>query len=166
MKLRSSALYLARSAVVAALYAALTFLWPLSIGPIQCRLSEALCVLPYLMPAAVPGLFVGCLVGNLLSGAIPLDVIFGSLATLLAAALTYWIGKRKLPAFLAPLPGVVVNALVVGALLTYAYEYGLSYPVAILQVGGGQAISCYVLGLPLLYLLQKNPRMYGEKPKI
>ncbi len=152
---------LVQGAIVAAIYAALTLVWPLSIGPVQCRISEALCVLPYLMPSAVPGLFVGCLIGNLISGAVALDVVFGSLATLLAALCTYFMGKHKLPTWLAPLPSVVINALVVGAVLTYCYEYGLSYGLAVLQVGGGQAIACFVLGLPLLQLLIRNPKILG-----
>lgn len=157
---KKSLRFIVRAAVVAALYAALTCLWPFSIGPLQCRISEALCVLPYFMGAAVPGLFIGCFIGNLISGAVALDVIFGSLATLLAAYCTYLIGKKELPAFLAPLPCVLTNALVVGILLTYVYNYGLSLPVSMLQVGGGEAISCYVLGLPLLHVLRKNPKIY------
>lgn len=146
------------AATVAALYAALTCLWPLSIGPIQLRLSEALCLLPYCMGAAVPGLFVGCLLGNLLAGALPLDVLLGSLATLLAGGLTYLLGRKKAPLFLAPLPTVLCNALIVGALLSFVYEYGLSYPIACLQVAGGEALCCYVLGQPLLLWLRKHPK--------
>lgn len=153
--------YMAKAGVIAALYGALTFVWPFSLGPIQCRISEALCVLPYYMEAAVPGLFIGCLVGNLLSGAMAADVILGSFATLLGAILTRKLAKTHLPKFLAPFPAVLCNALIVGALLTYVYQYGLTYPVAILQVGGGEALSCYVLGLPLMYALDKNPRLYA-----
>lgn len=153
--------YMAKAGVIAALYAALTFVWPFSLGPIQCRISEALCVLPYYMEAAVPGLFIGCLVGNLLSGAMAADVILGSLATLLGAILTRKLAKTRLPKFLAPFPAVLCNALIVGALLTYVYQYGLTYPIAMVQVGGGEALSCYVLGLPLMYALDKNPRLYA-----
>lgn len=145
-----------RAAAIAAAYALLTVLWPFSIGPLQCRVSEAFCVLPFLLPEAVPGLFVGCLLGNLIEGALLPDVIFGSLATLIAALATFYIGKKKWPPFLAPLPAVVFNALVVGLLLSRVYDYGLSFPVAALTVGGGEAISCYVLGLPLLYALNKR----------
>lgn len=145
-----------RGAAVAAAYAILTVIWPFSIGPLQCRVSEALCVLPFLFSEAVPGLFIGCLLGNLIEGAVPLDIVFGSLATLLAAFVTYYMGKKKWPPFLAPLPAVLFNAAVIGLLLSTAYEYGLSFPVAALQVGGGEAISCYVLGLPLLYALNKR----------
>lgn len=152
---------LVRTSVIAAAYALLTFIWPFSIGPLQCRISEALCVLPFCFAEAVPGLFVGCVLGNLLTpGALPPDVIFGSLATLLAAALTWVIGKKRLPPFLAPLPPVLVNAVVVGLLLSKVYEYGLSFPVAMLQVAGGEAISCYILGLPLLYAINKNRKLF------
>lgn len=151
---------LVRSAVIAAAYALLTVIWPFSVGPLQCRLSEAFCVLPYCMPEAVPGLFVGCLLGNLISGAAAPDVLLGSIATLLAAVLTWLAGKKKWPPFLAPLPAVLLNAVIVGFLLSHVYEYGLSFPVAALQVGGGEAISCYVLGLPLLYALNKNRHLF------
>lgn len=150
---------LARAAVIAAAYALLTVIWPFSIGPLQCRISEALCVLPYLMPEAVPGLFVGCLLGNLISGAAGPDILFGSLATLLAAVLTWFAGKKKWPPFLAPLPPVLINAGVIGFLLCRVYQYGLPFPVAALQVGGGEAISCYMLGIPLLYALTKHNRI-------
>lgn len=148
-----------RAAVIAAAYAILTFIWPFSIGPLQCRISEALCVLPFLMPEAVPGLFVGCLLGNLIEGAVPLDVVFGSLATLLAALVTRYFGKKKWPPFLAPMPAVIFNAVIIGLLLSKAYDYGLPFSVAALQVGGGEAISCYVLGLPLLYTLNNRPAL-------
>ncbi len=152
--------YLARAGIVAAMYALLTCVWPFSLGPIQCRVSEALCVLPYYMGAAVPGLFIGCLLGNLLSGAMALDVLFGSLATLLGALCTWLLGKYKKPAFLAPLPPVLFNAVIVGILLTYVYSYGLTLPVAMVQVGGGEALSCYILGLPLLAAMKKYPQLY------
>ena len=145
---------LARGAIIAAIYALLTiFLAPISSGLIQCRVSEALCVLPYFTFSAVPGLFIGCLLANLLTGAPAYDVIFGSLATLAAAYTTYLLRKRA-PKYLALLPSVVINALVVGALLVYVYDVGVSYWVAAGYVAVGQAIACFVLGLPLLSLLQ------------
>ena len=102
--------------------------------------------------SAVPGLFIGCLLANLLTGAPIYDVLFGSLATLLAAYITYLLRKRA-PKYLAPLPSVVVNALVVGALLVYVYDVGVSYWVAAGYVAIGQAIACFALGLPLMSLL-------------
>lgn len=150
---------LVRAAIIAAVYALLTIaLAPISSGLIQCRVSEALSVLPYFTFSAVPGLFVGCLLANLLTGAPVYDVVFGSLATLLAAYITYFMRKR-VTKYLAPLPSVVVNALVVGALLVYVYDVGVSYWVAAGYVAVGQAIACFVIGLPLLSLLES----YGSK---
>ena len=158
---RRTVRYLVQGALIAALYAALTILIaPISSGLFQCRLTEALCVLAYFTPAAVPGLFLGCLLANLLTGAVALDVIFGSLATLLAA-LTSWllrnvrIGRFHAGKWLSPLPSVVLNAAIVGALLCYAYQVGVSYPIAALYVGAGQALACFGLGLPLLIVLER-----------
>jgi uncharacterized membrane protein len=112
--------FLIRAAVIAALYAAVTLLLaPISYGPLQFRVSEALTLLPMLTPAAIPGLFVGCLAANLLGGATALDIVFGSLATLGAAILTRRLREKPL---IAALPPVLVNAFVVGAVLAYAYN--------------------------------------------
>lgn len=146
---------IARGAIIAAIYALLTiFLAPISSGLIQCRVSEALCVLPYFTFSAVPGLFIGCALANLLTGAPVYDVVFGSLATLLAAYTTYLMRKR-VSKYLAPLPSVVINALVVGALLVYVYDVGVGYWVAAGYVAVGQAIACFALGLPLMKLLER-----------
>ncbi len=148
--MNSRTAWMVRSALIAALYAVLTFIIPFSSGLMQVRLSEAMCVLPYFMPAAVPGLFIGCLIGNLVSGAIPVDVIFGSLASLLAAYIVYLMGRRGVSKWLAPLPAVVINALVLGAVFCYAY--GLAgFWVCALYVGAGQCIACYGFGMPLIY---------------
>lgn len=150
---------LVRAAIIAAVYALLTIaLAPISSGLIQCRVAEAMSVLPYFTFSAVPGLFIGCLLANLLVGAPIYDVVFGSLATLLAAYITYLLRKRA-PKYLAPLPSVVVNALVVGALLVYVYDIGVSYWIAAGYVAIGQAIACFVIGLPLLSLIES----YGKK---
>ena len=145
--------FVLRAAVIAALYAAVTMLLaPISYGPLQLRVSEALTLLPILTPAAVPGLFVGCLAANLLGGATALDIVFGSLATLAAAMLTRRFRDKPL---LAALPPVVVNAFVVGAVLTYAYN--LPFWLTALEVGAGQLGVCYLLGLPLYYALRRMP---------
>lgn len=150
---------LVRAGIIAAIYALLTIaLAPISSGLIQCRVSEAMSILPYFTFSAVPGLFIGCLLANLLTGAPIYDVLFGSLATLLAAYITYLLRKRA-PKYLAPLPSVVVNALVVGALLVYVYDVGVNYWLAAGYVAIGQAIACFVIGLPLLSLLES----YGGK---
>ena len=104
------------------------------------------------------GLFLGCLLFNLLSGAVAYDVVFGSLATLLAALLTWRMARRGSPRWLLPLPSVVFNGLIIGALLVYAYGVPVSYPLAALYVAAGQAVACYVLGMPLMLLLGR----YGK----
>lgn len=152
---------LVQGALIGALYAALTLAAaPISFGLMQVRVSEALCILPFFTSAAVPGLFIGCLVANLAGGAVLYDVVFGSLATLLAALLTRWFKKRGFSKWLAPLPAVVVNALIVGSLMTLVYLPGeVTYLAGSAYVGAGQAIACYGLGMPLLYVLER----YGGK---
>ena len=138
--------------MIAAVYVVLTFVFaPISFGEIQVRISEALTILPVFTPAAVPGLFVGCLLGNMLSGAYLPDVIFGSLATLLGA-----IGTRALTnasPFLAPLPPIIANALIVPFVLRYTYGVALPIPLMMLTVGVGEVISCGGLGLILYFTL-------------
>lgn len=157
---------LVQGAIIAAVYALLTiFLAPISSGLVQCRVSEAMSILPYFTFSAVPGLFIGCLLANLLTGAAVYDVIFGSLATLVAAYITYWMRNRA-SKYLAPLPSVVVNALVVGWLLTYVYQFGAPYWLAAGYVAIGQAIACFALGLPLMKLLERfRGKLFGESAK-
>ncbi|MFP4481480.1 MAG: QueT transporter family protein [Thermovirgaceae bacterium] len=140
-----------RAALIAAAYALLVvFFAPLSYGPVQVRIAEALTLLPWPWVEAIPGLFLGCLIANLFGGFGLIDVIFGSAATLVAAVLTRLMPNR----FLAALPPVVVNALVVGGYLAYLTE--VSFPFAAMYVGVGQAVACYALGLPLLAALEKR----------
>ncbi len=162
---RFSARYLARAAIVAAIYVVLTYLagiWNLAYGPVQFRFSEALTVLPFLMPEAIPGLFVGCVVSNLLSPYGLLDLIVGSAATLLAALWTAKCRRRGL----APLPPVVCNAVLVGAMIAW-YEAGFgpgfvaAFAYNALTVGAGEAAVCYALGLPLLGVLERRGRRHG-----
>ena len=147
-----STLFIAQAAMIAAVYVVLTFVFaPISFGEIQVRISEALTILPVFTSAAVPGLFVGCLLGNMLSGAYLPDVIFGSLATLLGA-----IGTRALrnaSPFLAPLPPIIANALIVPFVLRYTYGVALPIPLMMLTVGVGEVISCGGLGLILYFTL-------------
>jgi uncharacterized membrane protein len=145
--------YLVRAALIASIYTAVTFIFaPISFGPVQFRVSEALTILPVLTTAAIPGLFVGCILSNLLVGGLgPIDLIFGSLATLIAAYLTYKIRKNI---WLAPLPPVILNGIIVGSYLPYLLPEAELYLVpSILSVMAGEAIVCYVLGLPLLLFL-------------
>lgn len=152
---------LTTSAMVAAVYLVLTLIFYLtSFLPYQIRFAEALTILPYFTPLAIPGLFVGCLVSNIIGGNGIWDIVIGSLATLLSAYLTYKISfnkpKRKL---LAPLPPVLINAVVVGAMLSVLYKMPLF--LTMLSVGLGQIIACYLLGYPLMLLIGRNKKL-GE----
>ena len=154
---------LARGSMIAALYVVLTLVssvFGLSSGVIQLRLSEALCILPFFCPEAIPGLFVGCLLANFLSGGLPLDVLFGSLATLLGA-----IGARALRRyrFLVPLPTVLANAAIVPPVLIFVYGVSDAYPFILLTVTLGELLSVYALGLPLLYALEKRGKGLFKK---
>lgn len=157
------ALFVAQAALIAALYVALTqlaALLGLSSGAIQIRFSEALTILPYFTPAAIPGLFIGCVIANLTTGAILWDVVFGSLATLLGAVVTYLLRKRS--KWLAPIPPIVSNTLIVPFVLTYAYGVPDGIPFLMLTVGVGEVLSCGVLGLALLKALEKyRARIFG-----
>lgn len=149
------------AAVVAALYAVLTLaIAPFggAYSPIQCRISEALCILPFFFPEAKWGLFIGCIVANLISPYGLPDLVLGSLATLLAACVTAKC-PRKLK-WLAPLPPVISNAVIVGALLAwYEAGFGASFPALYafnaFTVGAGELIACYVFGGVLLVAMPK-----------
>ncbi len=169
--MKQSTRKLALSAAVAALYAVLSYfgnIFGLTYGPIQVRLSEALCVLPFLFPETTPGLFVGCLLANLLSPYGVADVVFGSLATLIAAVVTAKTKNR----YLAPLPPVIANGVIIGALISW-YELGgfgrgfwTAFAVNGAWVALGEAVACYVLGGLLLQFLPRSPffrRMISEK---
>jgi len=151
----STTVFLTQSAVIAALYVVLTIIAN-SLGlanyAIQVRFSEALTVLPYFTPAAIPGLFVGCILSNLLTGCVPLDIIFGSLATLAGACGSYALRKHK---WLVPLPPIIANIIVVPLVLAYVYQFEGSLPYFALTVGIGEVISCGVLGMILLNALEK-----------
>lgn len=151
----SKTLFIAQAAVIAALYVVLTLLAN-SLGlanyPIQLRFSEALTILPFFTPAAIPGLFLGCVISNLLTGAIIWDVVFGSLATLLGAVGTYLLRRCK---WLAPLPPIAANTIIVPLVLYFAYRIPGSIPYFMLTVGIGEILSCGVLGMLLLFVLQK-----------
>jgi uncharacterized membrane protein len=150
------------AALIAAVYAALTMLLP-AYGEIQLRVSEAMTVLPFLFPAAIPGLAVGCFIVNLFSP-YPLDILFGTLATLLACLMTRHMPNR----WLAPLPPVLCNALIVGAEIAwYATGFGpgfwTAYAFNIVTVGLAELIACFVLGELLLTVL---PRVSVLRPYI
>jgi uncharacterized membrane protein len=149
---------LIQGAVIASIYVVLTFAFaPISYGLMQVRISEALTVLPYFTPVAVPGLFVGCLVANVIGPYGILDMVFGSFATLLSAYLSYRL--RKNPG-LVPLPPVLVNGIVIGGLLHWGYGIPVSLVTCILWVSLGQVISCYGLGYPLLKILKRYEKIF------
>ena len=144
--------------LIAALYAVGTLaLWQFSSLGIQCRLSEALCVLPAAMGAAVPGVTVGCLIANLIGGNV-WDVLFGTAATLIGAVGTYLLGRHRVSRFFLPLPTVIANAAVLPFVLSYGYGFrdllGFTHPAAVLalyalSVAVGEAVVLYAVGLPL-----------------
>ena len=162
-------LFLTHAAMTAALYVLLTFianLFGIASGTIQVRFSEALTVLPYFTPAAIPGLFAGCLLSNLLTGCALPDIVFGSLATLIGALLTYLLRRNK---WLAPLPPILANALIIPPVLFFAYGLGPLW-FDFLTVTIGEVISCGILGMLLLFTLQKYAASIfgygtGSKPR-
>ena len=149
-------LFVVHAATIAALYVVLTLLanvLGLANFAIQIRFSEALTILPFFTPAAIPGLTVGCILSNLLTGCLPLDVLFGSLATLLGAMGTYYL--RRFSKWLAPLCPIAANTLIVPFVLAYVYRFEGSIPYFMITVGIGEIISCGVLGMILLNVLTK-----------
>ena len=146
--------FLAEAAVIGAIYVVLTLLFaPLSFGEVQIRFSEALTILPFCTPAAIPGLFIGCIIANLFGGAIPVDIIFGSIATLIGAVFTYKF--RNYNRFLAPLPPIAANTVIVPFVLRFGYGVNLPIPLMMLTVGIGEVVSCAVVGLILQTALLK-----------
>lgn len=163
MEKTSKTRFICEAAIIAAIYAALTLiLAPLSYGSIQVRISEALCVLPFFTPAAVPGLFIGCLLANLYTAGLGLmDIVVGSLATLLAAFITWKIRTKS--KWLLPLPSVIVNAFLVAWVLVVQGQTPFPYWLTALSVGGGQAIACYGIGMPLWFLLNRYKRTVFQR---
>ena len=145
--------YITQAALIAALYTVLTMIaagFDLASGAIQVRFSEALTIMPFFTPAAIPGLTLGCLLSNILTGCALPDVIFGTLATLLGALGTYALRKNR---FLCAVPPIVSNALIIPFVLTYAYHIPGGIPLFMLTVGLGELISCMGLGQLLLQAL-------------
>ncbi len=161
-KNKSSALFLTRGAIISALYVVLTYLSALlglSGGVIQFRLSEALCVLPIFFAEAVPGLSVGCIIANIITGANPFDILFGSVATLLGALGAR--ALRKLPKrliWLAALPTVVANSIIVPPVIIFTYGSATAYPLILLSVAIGEILCAGLLGY-MFYLTLKKMRI-------
>lgn len=164
MKRKNLTLYTTRGAIIAAIYVALTAIASavgLSSGAIQFRISEALCILPIFMPEAVPGLFIGCLVSNILSGCVVWDVIFGSIATLIGA-----IGARllfKLPEkfkWVCTLPTIFANAIIVPFVLIYAYGIADAYWILMISVAIGEIVCAGIGGDALYYIMKKYEKLW------
>ncbi len=154
-------LFLTQAAMIAALYVVLTFVANavgMASGAIQVRLSEMLAILPFFTPAAIPGLFIGCFLSNLLTGCCILDIVMGSLASLIGAIGAYLLRRWK---WLVPIPTIIANAIIVPYVLTSPYGYGLTdaWWYLVVTVGAGEIISCGIFGMILLAAL----RRYGNR---
>lgn len=152
---------IARGGIIAALYVVLTYAsYTMNLSgqlAVQLRLSEALTVLPYFTAAAIPGLTIGCLLANLITGAVIWDVIFGTLATLLGAIGTYLLRKYR---YAASLPPIVFNTLIIPFVLTYAYQLPDGIPLLALSVAIGEIICCGMLGTLLQAALLRYPKLF------
>jgi uncharacterized membrane protein len=160
MKRNTKTFALCRGAIVAALYVALTyvsFIFGLASGVIQLRLSEALCILPIFMPEAAIGLWVGCILANLLTSAAIWDIIFGALATLIGAVGAYLLRRcsEKLK-FLVTLPTIIANAIIIPLVLIFAYGATEGYFFILITVTIGEILSAGVLGTLLYYGMKKS----------
>ena len=145
--------FICQAAVIAALYVVLTYVFSaFASGIIQVRVSEALTILPAFTPAAIPGLVIGCLLSNTLTGCVLLDIIFGSVATLIGALGSYALRRHT---WLVPIPPIVSNMIIVPFVLRYAYGATDAFPFMIATVGAGEIISCYLLGMLLYGALKK-----------
>ena len=155
--------YLTQGVVIAAIYVVLCQIFaPISFRDVQVRIAEGLTILPYFTPAAIPGLFIGCLLGNLLGGAIPVDVIFGSLATLIGALGTWAIGnwirrhqRSNASKYLLPIPPIVANTVIIPLILYYGYGINIPIPIQMATVGLGEVLSCGVIGMIFQFALEK-----------
>lgn len=148
--------YLTTAAIIAALYVIFTgisAMLGIASGVIQVRLSEALTILPFFTPAAVPGVTIGCFLANLLTGAPLPDIIFGTLATLLGVLGASFLRKNK---YLVTLPTILSNAVIIPLVLQYAYGVPDAFWYLMLTVGAGEVISAGILGGLLLHVLQKR----------
>jgi uncharacterized membrane protein len=157
--MRNKVMYITTAAMIAAIYTALTLAGVgFAYGSVQFRFSEALSILPVFTPAAIPGLTIGCVIANLIGPYGIADVVLGSIATLLSALFAYAtrnIRVWKLP-LLAPLGAVVFNAFIVSAIIFFFTPENVAYFISVIWIGLGQLASCYGLGIPLFYILDKS----------
>ena len=144
MKKKEASYFMTYAAAISAIYIVLTMVFaPISFGPIQFRISEALCILPFFTPAAIPGLFIGCFLSNLLCGAAVLDVVFGSIATLIGAAGSYALRRNR---WMVCVPPILSNTIIIPWVLRYAYGSADLIPFAMLTVGVGEILAIGILG--------------------
>ncbi|MBE6607044.1 MAG: QueT transporter family protein [Ruminococcaceae bacterium] len=154
-KNRQKIRFIVHASLIAAFYTVVSLVFaPTSVGPVQLRISEALCVLPYFTSAAIPGLFIGCVIANsFVSGMIWADIVFGSLATLAAALAAYALRRFK---WLVPLPAVIFNAFAVPFVLKYGYGFDDALWFMMITVGLGQIGACYCFGMPLMFAIDMS----------
>lgn len=162
MKNNKTTVLIAQSAIIAAIYVALTLAFaPISFGAIQFRISEALCILPYFTFAGVPGVTLGCLLGNILGGAALPDIIFGTLATFIGAVLSYEV--RGISKWLVCLPPILSNTIIIPFVLRFAYGVPDMILYLMLTVGIGEILAIAVLGNILLAALEpKKNFIFGQ----
>ena len=154
---REKLLHMAQGALIAALYATITVIFaPISFGPVQVRIAEALTILPMFTSAAIPGLFIGCIIANLFGGTIIWDVIFGALATLIGAAGGYRLRNNR---WLVSIPTIIANGIIVPFVLKYGYGMDMPIILMMLYVSVGEIIGCYVLGEMLASALLKHGKI-------
>ncbi|MFA6866178.1 MAG: QueT transporter family protein [Clostridia bacterium] len=158
-KYNVATIFIAKTGIIAALYAVLTIAFaPISYGAIQCRVSEAMTLLPLFFVEAIPGLIIGCLISNIFSGVL-MDMVFGTLATAIASVLTFYIGKwikGKGKPFIAGIPPVLANAFILPIMWKYFTPDGGFYWFNMATVAAGQIIAVYLLGIPLYFALNKR----------
>ena len=145
--------FITQGAVIAAIYVVLVLIFDtFSFGPIQFRIAEVLTIMPYFTPAAIPGLFVGCLIANIIGGGLIWDIVFGSIATLIGAIGSYLVRKNK---WLVPLPPIIANMVIVPFVLKYAYGSEGIFAMFFVTIGASEFIVCGIIGMLLLFAL--NP---------
>lgn len=146
--------FITQGAVIAAIYVVLVLIFDtFSFGPIQFRIAEMLTIMPYFTPAAIPGLFVWCLIANIIGGGLIWDIVFGSIATLIGAIGSYLVRKNK---WLVPLPPIIANMVIVPFVLKYAYGYDGLLVYFMFTVGLSEIIVCGIIGMALLTVMAKN----------
>ena len=146
--------FITQGAVIAAIYVVLVLIFDtFSFGPIQFRIAEMLTIIPYFTPAAIPGLFVGCLIANIIGGGLIWDIVFGSIATLIGAIGSYLVRKNK---WLVPLPPIIANMVIVPFVLKYTYGYDGLLVYFMFTVGLSEIIVCGIIGMALLTVMAKN----------